>query len=241
MKKLHKTLIVSIVSVLTFSLGATPALAAPFQTELSTADGLAAIGPQSLNTTISTAATMPADQMLAVETAELSPSIGSETSSEIGSGIGAGASTFDAVPALGASATHGFDVDAAIALAQQEVGTSRATGWSQPGECIMSAQRWVRAGGGNWLGGGTPVTNYDTAARLPVSQAQPGDIIQYEHMLAPHAWVSGVHTLMITGVNGDGTFSIIQSNVPFGSGLVTEVESWTPEAPFGFQAVAWRF
>lgn len=237
MKKLHKTLIVSIVSVLTFSLGATPALAAPFQTELSTTDGLAAIGPQSLNTTISTAATMPADQMLDVATVELSPSTGAEVASEVGSG----ASTFDAVPTLGTSATHGFDVDAAIALAQQEVGTSRATGWSQPGECIMSAQRWVRAGGGNWLGGGTPVTNYDTATRLPVSQAQPGDIIQYEHMLAPHAWVSGVHTLMVTGVNGDGTLSIIQSNVPFGSGLVTEVDNWTPETPFGFQAVAWRF
>lgn len=136
---------------------------------------------------------------------------------------------------------HGFDVDAAIALAEQEVGTSRATGWSQPGECIMSARRWVQAGGGDWKGGGTPVTNYDTAERLPFSLVEPGDVIQYENIAAPHAWVSGVHTVLVTGLNEDGTLRIIESNVPFGSGLVTKSDRWLPNPPDGFQAVVWRF
>lgn len=136
---------------------------------------------------------------------------------------------------------HGFDVEAAIAQATLEIGTSRATGWSQPGECIMSAQRWIQAGGGNWTGGGTPVTNYDNATRLPLHLVEAGDVIQYENIYAPHAWVSGVHTLLVTGVNEDGTFSIIESNNPFGSGLVTATENWVPTPPPGFQAVAWRF
>lgn len=135
----------------------------------------------------------------------------------------------------------GYDVEAAIALAESEIGTSRATGWSMPGECIMSAQRWIHAGGGKWDGGGTPVTNYNNATRLPLHLAEPGDIIQYEHLFAPHAWVTGIHTVLVTGVNPDGTLEIIQSNAPAGSGLVTKDTSWTPEPPEGFQAVVWRF
>lgn len=144
------------------------------------------------------------------------------------------------VPSAG-STPHNFDVAASIALAESEVGTSRATGWSQPGECIMSAQRWVRAGGGNWAGGGNPVTNYDGATRLTIADAQPGDIVQYENIEYPTSWVTGVHTLMITAVNGDGTFTIIESNNPSGTGLVTKDEHWTPNPPSGFQAVVWRF
>lgn len=140
-----------------------------------------------------------------------------------------------------ASTPHGFDVEATIEAAKSEVGTSRATGWSQPGECIMSAQRWVKAGGGAWNGGGTPVSNYVNATRLLIGDAQPGDIIQYEHIASPDSWVSGVHTLLIVGVNDDGTFDIIESNNPGGSGLVSEDEHWTPKPPEGFQAVVWRF
>lgn len=139
------------------------------------------------------------------------------------------------------NAGHGFDVDATIAAAMAEVGTSRPTGWSQAGECIMSAQRWIRAGGGAWLGGGDPVTNYAGALRLSLGDAQAGDIIQYEYLSSPSSWVSGIHTVLITGVNGDGTFSIVESNTPAGSGLVSASESWTPKPPAGFQAVVWRF
>ncbi|UOQ56623.1 lipase [Leucobacter allii] len=136
---------------------------------------------------------------------------------------------------------HGYDVAAAIELAESEIGSSRPTGWSQPGECIMSAQRWIRAGGGAWTGGGDPVSNYDNATRMTLAAAAPGDIIQYENVASPTSWVTGVHTVLITEVNKDGTFTIIQSNSPGGSGLVTKEENWTPAPPEGFQAAVWRF
>ncbi|WP_416444790.1 CHAP domain-containing protein [Leucobacter sp. HNU] len=130
-----------------------------------------------------------------------------------------------------ANAPHGFDVEKTIAAAESEVDTSRPTGWSAPGECIMSAQRWILAGGGKWVGSGDPVANYAGATRLAVSDAQPGDVIQYENIASPTSWVTGVHTVLVTGVNKDGTFTIIQSNSPGGSGLVTKKEHWTPEPP----------
>lgn len=137
---------------------------------------------------------------------------------------------------------HNYDVEAAIRQARSEVGTSRATGWNQPGECIVSVIRWVEgAGGANWIGGSDPVSGYTGATRLTMADALPGDIVQYESIDYPTSWVSGVHTLLIVGVNGDGTYDIIQSNIPGGSGLVTEVTDWTPNPPEGFQAVVWRF
>lgn len=139
------------------------------------------------------------------------------------------------------SPAAGYDVDAAIALAESEIGTSRPTGWSQPGECIMSAQRWILAGGGDWTGGGDPVSNYNNATRVSLATAQPGDVVQYEYVSSPTSWVTGVHTVLITEVNDDGTFTIIQSNSPGGSGLVTKEEHWTPAPPEGFQAAVWRF
>lgn len=140
-----------------------------------------------------------------------------------------------------ATVPSGFDVAASIALAESEIGTSRPTGWSQPGECLMSAQRWIHAGNGAWTGGGDPVTNYNNAKRMTVATAAPGDIVQYEYISSPSSWVTGVHTVMITGVNGDGTFTIIQSNSPGGSGLVTKETNWTPQPPAGFEAAIWRF
>lgn len=136
---------------------------------------------------------------------------------------------------------HGFDINAAIAKALSEVGTSRATGWNMPGECIMSTQRWVRAGGGNWSGSGTPVSNYVGATRVPLAALKPGDVIQYEHLTFPHSWATGVHTMLVTGVNTDGTIDIVQSNVPAGSGLVTVEKNFVINPPAGFQAVGWRF
>lgn len=139
------------------------------------------------------------------------------------------------------SLPHSFDVAAAIAQATSEIGTSRATGWNQPGECIVSAKRWIEAGGGVWAGSGDPVSSYAGALRLSLRDAQPGDIIQYEHLLYPTSWVSGVHTVLITEVHEDGTFTIIESNNPGGSGLVGIDEDWVPAPPAGFQAVVWRF
>ncbi|WP_336659814.1 CHAP domain-containing protein [Leucobacter sp. USHLN153] len=140
-----------------------------------------------------------------------------------------------------AKTPHNYDVAAAIALAESEVGTSRPTGWNAPGECIMSAQRWIKAGGGAWTGSGDPVANYAGATRVSLADAEAGDVIQYEYTASPTSWVTGVHTVLITGVNDDGTFTIIQSNSPGGSGLVTEEENWTPQPPAGFTPAVWRF
>ena len=140
-----------------------------------------------------------------------------------------------------AQAAHNFDVEATIALARAEIGTSRATGWNQQGECIMSVQRWIHAGGGAWTGGGDPISNYNGAVRLSIADAQPGDVIQFEHLTYPTSWVSGIHTVLVVGVNDDGTLSIIESNNPAGSGLVSANEHWIPSPPAGFQAVVWRF
>lgn len=141
-----------------------------------------------------------------------------------------------------AKTAHNFDVEATIAAAKSEIGTSRATGWSAPGECVVSVGRWLDIGGADRSqAAGNPVDNYRGALRLTIEFAQPGDVVQYEHIDYPTSWVTGVHTLLITGVNGDGTFEIVQSNVPYGSGLVTMEENWVPEPPAGFQAVVWRF
>ncbi len=137
---------------------------------------------------------------------------------------------------------HNFNVAATIAAAKSEIGTSRPTGWSAPGECVISVGRWLDAGGADRSqAAGNPVDNYRGALRLTIDYAQPGDVVQYENIDYPTSWVSGVHTVLITGVNGDGTFEIVQSNVPYGSGLVTIEEHWVPQPPAGFQAVVWRF
>ena len=142
---------------------------------------------------------------------------------------------------IASAPSHGYDVEATVAAAEAEIGTSRATGWGMPGECIISAKRWVHAGGGAWTGSGSPVANYVGATRLSLDLVERGDVIQYEHLYAPHAWVMGVHTVLVTDVHDDGTFTIIESNNPFGSGFVSKAEHWTPSPPPGFQAVAWRF
>ena len=206
-----KAFVVSLISSVTFALGAAPAVAAAPVEDFTSP---AAVQPtttvsQTLDTTNNPIAGEAIDSVLHME--------------EV------------------AEVPHHFDVAATIALAESEIGTSRPTGWSQPGECIMSAQRWIRAGGGNWVGGGNPVSNYDTATRMTLATAAPGDIIQYENIDSPTSWVTGVHTVLITEVNDDGTFTIIQSNSPGGSGLVTEEENWTPAPPAGFQAAVWRF
>lgn len=136
---------------------------------------------------------------------------------------------------------HTYDVNKAIQLAYSEVGTARATGWSAPGECIMSVKRWVTHGGGNWGPGGSPVNNYTTANEVQMKDILPGDVIQYMNSADNHSWGNGVHTVFVTGVNSDGTYRIVESNNPAGSGLVTSNDNWTPMPPAGWVAKAFRF
>ncbi|MGO1735399.1 MAG: lipase [Leucobacter sp.] len=208
-----KPFIVALVAAVTFAFGAAPVMATP-----------------------------PAEDFAATAAAAVFPAGGSAQS--LSTNVGSTSmDTLDTMEQANdiANVPHGFDVEATIALAESEIGTSRPTGWSQPGECLMSAQRWILAGGGGWTGSGTPVNNYEGATRLTLADALPGDIIQYEHLTSPHSWVSGVHTVLVTGINDDGTMQIIESNNPSRSGLVSKDESWVAHPPAGFQAVVWRF
>lgn len=208
-----KAFIVTLVSLVTLAFGIAPATALPEVTATQFEQAAAAQVPALKSQSFSTSAN-------SIETRSLDVLL---EQSEYG------------------NSPHNFNVEAAIAQARSEIGTSRATGWSAPGECIMSVMRWVKdAGGANWIGGSDPVSAYTGATRLTIAHAQPGDIVQYESIDYPTSWASGVHTLLITRVNGDGTFEIVQSNVPGGSGLVTEVTDWVPAPPAGFQAVVWR-
>lgn len=205
-----KPFVVTLVSLVTFALGAAPAAAATdFDYTFAANAPVAAVSSQTLITEVSGDSLPPISSVL-----ELTEIEGPD---------------------------HNFDVETTIASALSEVGTSRATGWGQAGECIVSVQRWIRAGGGVWTGGGDPVSNYTGATRLPLTEAAAGDVIQYEFLSSPTSWASGIHTVLITGVNDDGSFSIVESNNPAGSGLVTANENWLPAPPAGFEAVVWRF
>lgn len=139
------------------------------------------------------------------------------------------------------NAESNFDVKAAIAKAYSEVGTSRPTGWSAEGECIMSVKRWLTAAGASWGPGGTPMDNYTTATEIMPEKARPGDVVQYVYSSSPTVWATGVHTVLITGINADGTYKIVESNNPGGSGLVSKNDNWKPEPPKGFTAKIFRF
>lgn len=148
-----------------------------------------------------------------------------------------------AIPNAGPSGTQNFSAERAVEIALAENGTSRAIGDSQPGECVMSVQRWINSAGGHF-GGGSTVSSYTNsgAVQVGLTQVRAGDVIQYTSTTNPDSyWPVGVHTVMVAGVNADGSFKIVQSNVPYRSGKVSVVESWRPKPPAGFEARVWRF
>lgn len=134
-----------------------------------------------------------------------------------------------------------YDVLKSIEIAYADVGNSYPTGWSQRGECIVSVSHWLQSAGANWGEGGTPTRNYSTAKRVPLENLQAGDVIQYINLEQPEEWIKGVHTVLITGNNWDGTYKIVEANNPGGSGLVSKNDSWVPRPPAGFEAAAFRF
>ncbi len=215
MKVSRKNVILGVISALTISLTASPAQAA-----------------EPVYSDFETNAAIISTQALDIDSAGQTEAIQTQSFEVVVDGIST--STLN-------NAGHNFDVAKTIATAQAEVGTSRPTGWNMPGECIMSAKRWIAAGGGKWVGSGSPVANYKGAARIDVAAAKPGDIIQYQLISNPDLFATGVHTVLVTGNNPDGTLSIIESNNPAGSGLVQAQKSWTPKPPSGFEAAVWRF
>ena len=174
-------------------------------------------------------------------------SAGATVSAAAGAKVAAAAGTSSppATPSAAAVVNGPQHVSGAsiVAHARAELNTSRPTGWNAEGECVKSAQRWVRDAGGSFPGAGGPVSDYVNSGAVPVqlSDVRPGDVLQYTSVKTPDAWVDGVHTVVVGAVNADGTLDIIQSNAPAGSGKVTEVLQWKPKPPAGFETRAWRF
>lgn len=158
-----------------------------------------------------------------------------------GTYVGPAASTGDTGP----NGPEAYKNSDSVQHALSEVGTVRATGWDQPGECIKSVQRWIDAAGGHFGGGGI-VSGYTNsgAVQIDPSQVQPGDVIQYTSKTDPDAFVDGVHTVLVADVNQNGTLHIVQSNAIGSDGVAGEVsdrDNWTPNPPSGLEARYWRF
>lgn len=130
----------------------------------------------------------------------------------------------------------------AAQIALSAVGQTNPTGWGQSGECIVAVQNWLNAAGVRFSPGG-PHSGYTQSGAVEVSwsDVQVGDVVQYENSLSPDAWLDGVHTVLVVGVNGSSV-QIVESNNPAGSGYVSTTTGWTP-SPYAanFRAVVWRF
>ena len=148
----------------------------------------------------------------------------------------------------GPAGHQGYSAGKSIDAARSEVGTRHEavspTGnrMDEPGQCVKSVQRWIGAAGGHFGGGGV-VSSYTNSGAVEVQmpQVHAGDVLQFTSTTDPESWGGRVHTVLVAGVNPDGTYDIIQSNVPADSGLVSEVKSWTPYSADGWQWRAWRF
>ncbi len=146
---------------------------------------------------------------------------------------------FPAVAAAAGNGPQNFPNARIADVGLRYVGQSRPTGWDQPGECIKWVQAWVREAGGRMNGGG-PVTAYTSSPAMEVSaqDATRGDVFQISiddtYSGSPHTGV------LLGGRNGDGTFDVVEGNVPAGSGRVrTSRRSLAP--PARHQLRFWRF
>lgn len=79
--------------------------------------------------------------------------------------------SFNSPFGLGTARAQNFDNARVADYALAELGTSRPTGWNQPGECIVSAQRWV-ANAGGYFGKGGVISGYRNSGA--VNSPRPG-------------------------------------------------------------------
>ena len=124
-----------------------------------------------------------------------------------------------------------------------ELGTTRPTGWDQPGECIKSVQRWVAEAGG-YFGWGGVISGYTNSGAVQVSatEATKGDVLQWTTG-DDNDW-SHPHTMVIVKNYGNGRFWIVHSNWD-APGLVSENRNWDPDPEAhgraGYYPMYWRF
>lgn len=136
-----------------------------------------------------------------------------------------------------------FSVQAALDHAMSELGRQFNTGWGQPGECIVSVQRWINGAGGTFNPGGARGGYLQSGAvEVTDGSLRPGDVVQFESLLVPNAFLGGVHTYMVLSVNPNGTHDLIESNyLPPFQGVVGVRKNQELSPPPGFRAVVWRF
>jgi uncharacterized protein YukE len=116
-----------------------------------------------------------------------------------------------------------------------------ATGWNAPGECMVSAQRWVEAAGGRVNRNGEVAGSYGgVATQVPLDQAQRGDIIQYLDPAAPNTDWAHVHTVVVVGTNADGSLRVIERNFDLAGGIRPD-NNWRPSPAPGWEARDYRY
>jgi WXG100 family type VII secretion target len=164
-----------------------------------------------------------------------------------------GSTAHQAKPLPTPNGTQPYSAQKSIEIARAEVGTTRPAlihgdPMNAPGQCVISVQRWIAEAGGHFGGGGV-VESYQHSGAVEVTgqSLRAGDVLQFTSDTNPEVWDGYVHTVLVAGVNGDGTLDIIQSNATdvngqhYSPGTVTEVANWTPTSIPGWQWRSWRF
>ena len=138
---------------------------------------------------------------------------------------------------------QGFDNARIADCGLAELGTTRPTGWDQPGECIKSVQRWVAEAGG-YFGYGGVISGYTNSGAVQISatEATKGDVCQWTNG-NDSDW-SHPHTVCIVQNYGNGRYWIVQSNWE-APGRVSENRNWDPNPEdygrAGYFPTFWRF
>jgi hypothetical protein len=135
-------------------------------------------------------------------------------------------------------------------VAIEDVGKSRPAivngkRWNAPGQCLEWVQRWVReAGAAMKDSGGRPLSAFEASPAVQVSesQARRGDVFQ----ISKGDTLNGrPHTgILLGGRRSNGTFDVVEGNVPADSGKVRtnrRVLSTASWVPAGHKLTFWRF
>ncbi len=139
-----------------------------------------------------------------------------------------------------------FDNSAIANAGVAEVGNTYPTGWDQPGECMVAAQRWaIAANGGKnffkYTGGVVSVWTASGGVEVALDKLQPGDILQKASMGTDYDsnW-DHVHTAVFRGYGEKGAVKIVDSNRNF-DGTVRTSDTYSLTAPLGWGWRAFRF
>jgi len=147
--------------------------------------------------------------------------VGISLSLSLGGGIGTAITQEIIAPQEAVAATpegsNDFDQSKIVPTANAELGSQRATGWNQPGECMVAMGRWVNAAAGKtvWNPNATVYDSYirSGAVEVGLNELKSGDVLQRVSMGSDFNtnW-DHVHTMVFEGYAPDGTVNTIDSN-----------------------------